>query len=111
MREGIMLGYENHASAYRILRLQDNQVVISRHAKLGETYFPTLLPPLNSTKLHNLISPISLNPFNPHTETIRNVSDKDDSCSEWEDEFHDAMEEIPQRMIRVIGPRHPNLIT
>ncbi|MBW0487248.1 hypothetical protein O181_026963, partial [Austropuccinia psidii MF-1] len=27
--EGIMLGYENHASAYRILRLQDRRVVIS----------------------------------------------------------------------------------
>ncbi|MBW0559536.1 hypothetical protein O181_099251 [Austropuccinia psidii MF-1] len=35
----------------------------------------------------------------------------DDSCSEWEDEFHDAVEEIPQRRIRIIGPRHPTLIT
>ncbi|MBW0552307.1 hypothetical protein O181_092022 [Austropuccinia psidii MF-1] len=110
MWEGIMLGYENHASAYRILRLQDKQVVISRHVKFNETYFPNLLPPLNSTKLHNPISPISLNPLNPHTESIRNGTDKNDSCSEWEDEFHGAMEEIPQRRIRVIGPRHQTLI-
>ncbi|MBW0575525.1 hypothetical protein O181_115240 [Austropuccinia psidii MF-1] len=93
--EGIMLGYENHASAYRILRLQDKRVVISRHVKPDETYFPNLLPPLNSTKLHNPISLISLNPLNPQTESIRNFTDKNDSCSEWEDEFHDAMEEIP----------------
>ncbi|MBW0524908.1 hypothetical protein O181_064623 [Austropuccinia psidii MF-1] len=111
MWEGIMLGYENHASVYRILRLQDNQVVISRHVKFNETYIPTPLPPLNSRKSHNPISPISLNPLNTHTETIRNVADKDDSCSEWEDEFHNAMEEIPQRWIRVIGPRNPTLIT
>ncbi|MBW0532863.1 hypothetical protein O181_072578 [Austropuccinia psidii MF-1] len=109
--EGIMLVYENHALAYRILRLQDKQVVISRHVKFDETYFPNLLPPLNSTKLHNLISPISLNPLNPQTESIRNVTYKNDSCSEWEDELHDAMEEIPQRRIRVISPRHPTLIT
>ncbi|MBW0550843.1 hypothetical protein O181_090558 [Austropuccinia psidii MF-1] len=103
--------YENHASAYRILRLQDKQVVISRHVLFNETYFLNLLPPLNSTKLHNPISLISLNPLNPHTESIRNVADKDDSCSEWEDKFHNAMEEIPKRRIRVIGPRHPTLIT
>ncbi|MBW0516877.1 hypothetical protein O181_056592 [Austropuccinia psidii MF-1] len=59
--EGIMLGYENQASAYRISRLQDKRV--------------------------------------------------DDSCSEWEDEFHDAVEGIPQRRIRIIGPRHATLIT
>ncbi|MBW0510480.1 hypothetical protein O181_050195 [Austropuccinia psidii MF-1] len=106
-----MLGYENHASAYRILRLQDKIVVILRHVKLDETYFPNLLPPLNSMKLHNPISPISLNLLNPHTESIRNVADENDSCSEWEDEFHNAMEKIPQRRIRVIGPRHQTLIT
>ncbi|MBW0483825.1 hypothetical protein O181_023540 [Austropuccinia psidii MF-1] len=30
---------------------------------------------------------------------------------EWEEEFHNTMEEIPQRRIRVIGPRHLTLIT
>ncbi|MBW0529576.1 hypothetical protein O181_069291 [Austropuccinia psidii MF-1] len=84
---------------------------ISRHVNFDETYFPNLLPPLNPTKLHNPISPISPNPLNPQTESIRNVTDKNDSGSEWEDELHDAMEEIPQRRIRVIGPSHPTLIT
>ncbi|MBW0530709.1 hypothetical protein O181_070424 [Austropuccinia psidii MF-1] len=51
--EGIMNSYENHTSAYSISRLQDNQVVISRHVKFDESYFPTLLPPPNSTILHN----------------------------------------------------------
>ncbi|MBW0461004.1 hypothetical protein O181_000719 [Austropuccinia psidii MF-1] len=60
-------------------------------------------------KLHNPIS--LLNPLSPHTETDRNPADKDDTCSEWEDELHDAMEELPQRRIRVIVPRHPTLIT
>ncbi|MBW0523617.1 hypothetical protein O181_063332 [Austropuccinia psidii MF-1] len=106
-----MLGYENHASAYRILRLQDKQVVISRHVKSDETYFPNLLPPLNPTKLHKPISPISPNLLILQTESVRNVTDKNDSCSKWEGEFHNAMEEIPQRRIRVIGPRHPTLIT
>ncbi|MBW0483826.1 hypothetical protein O181_023541 [Austropuccinia psidii MF-1] len=95
MWEGIMLGYENHPSGYRILRLQEKQVVISRHVKFDETYLPNLLPPLSPTKLHNPISPISSNPLNTQTESVRNVTDKNDSFSEWEEEFHNAMEEIP----------------
>ncbi|MBW0564191.1 hypothetical protein O181_103906 [Austropuccinia psidii MF-1] len=71
--EGIMLGYENQASAYRILRLQDNSL-------------------------------------RPHSE-FSDIADESDSCSERKDEFHDAVEEMPQRRIRIIGPRHPTLIT
>ncbi|MBW0491102.1 hypothetical protein O181_030817 [Austropuccinia psidii MF-1] len=109
--EGIMLGYENHASAYRILILQDRRVVISRHVKFDETYFPNLIPPLNTTKTLNPIPPISANSLNSHKECNDMIADVDDSCSEWEDEFHDTVEEMPQRRIRVIGPRHPTLIT
>ncbi|MBW0473124.1 hypothetical protein O181_012839 [Austropuccinia psidii MF-1] len=108
--EGIILGYENQASAYRILRLQDKRVVISRHVKFNETYFPNLLPPLKSENSLNPIPPIPLSSLRPHSES-NDIVDKSDSCSEWEDEFHDTVEEMPQRRIRSIGPRHPTLIT
>ncbi|MBW0480414.1 hypothetical protein O181_020129 [Austropuccinia psidii MF-1] len=109
--EGIMLGYENQASAYQILRLQDKRVVISRNVKLNETNFPNLLPPLNSKKLPHPVPMISPKAPNPYAEPDSIVADEDDSYSDREDEFHDTVEEIPQRRIRIIGPRHPTLIT
>ncbi|MBW0473125.1 hypothetical protein O181_012840 [Austropuccinia psidii MF-1] len=102
-----MLGYENQASVYRILRLQDKQVAISRHVKFDETYFPNLLPPLKSENSLNPIPLISPSSLRPHSES-NDIADESDSCSEREDEFHDAVEEMPQRRIRIIGPRHPN---
>ncbi|MBW0544368.1 hypothetical protein O181_084083 [Austropuccinia psidii MF-1] len=69
-----------------------------------------LLPSPSPTKTLNPISPIPANPLYSPTEPVGEVTDENDSCSECEEEFHDAMEEIPQRRIKIIGPRHPTLI-
>ncbi|MBW0483989.1 hypothetical protein O181_023704 [Austropuccinia psidii MF-1] len=37
-----MLGYENNNSLYRILRLTDRKILISRHVKFDESVFPSL---------------------------------------------------------------------
>ncbi|MBW0569801.1 hypothetical protein O181_109516 [Austropuccinia psidii MF-1] len=39
--EGILLGYENDSS-YRILRLSDKKVVISKHVRFNELIFPEI---------------------------------------------------------------------
>ncbi|MBW0493301.1 hypothetical protein O181_033016 [Austropuccinia psidii MF-1] len=64
-----------------------------------------------STKLPHPVPTISPKALNPYAEPNNIVADEDDSYSDREDEFHDAVEEIPQRRIRIIGPRHPTLIT
>ncbi|MBW0503144.1 hypothetical protein O181_042859 [Austropuccinia psidii MF-1] len=38
--EGVFLGYENNGSAYRILRLKDKKVIITRHASFNKNIFP-----------------------------------------------------------------------
>ncbi|MBW0540998.1 hypothetical protein O181_080713 [Austropuccinia psidii MF-1] len=90
--------------------MQDKRVVISRHVKFDETYFPSLLPSLSSTKTLNPILPIPTNTLYSPTKPVGEVTDENDSCSECEEEFHGAMEEKPQRRIKIIGPRHPTLI-
>ncbi|MBW0500216.1 hypothetical protein O181_039931 [Austropuccinia psidii MF-1] len=40
--EGILLGFENDNSSYRILRLRDKKVVVTRHALFIEDNFPLL---------------------------------------------------------------------
>ncbi|MBW0548016.1 hypothetical protein O181_087731 [Austropuccinia psidii MF-1] len=37
---GVLLGYENDNSAYRILRLSDKKVLISKHVRFDESNFP-----------------------------------------------------------------------
>ncbi|MBW0484795.1 hypothetical protein O181_024510 [Austropuccinia psidii MF-1] len=40
--DGIFLGYENEASSFRILRLMDQKIIISRHVVFDEENFPFL---------------------------------------------------------------------
>ncbi|MBW0567205.1 hypothetical protein O181_106920 [Austropuccinia psidii MF-1] len=85
--DGIFLGYENEASSYRILRILDKKIVIS------------LIQDMEKDLQNN----ISANENNLNT-------DVPSSEDENEDVFIDALEQQPQR-IRVIGPRHPTLIS
>jgi hypothetical protein len=39
---GILVGYENEGSVYRILRLRDRKLIKTRHAKFDESTFPKL---------------------------------------------------------------------
>ncbi|MBW0463020.1 hypothetical protein O181_002735 [Austropuccinia psidii MF-1] len=40
--EGVFIGYENDGSAYRILRLKDKKVIITRHASFNKNIFPEI---------------------------------------------------------------------
>jgi hypothetical protein len=39
---GILVGFENEGSVYRILRLRDKKLVKTRHAKFDESVFPKI---------------------------------------------------------------------
>ncbi|MBW0460937.1 hypothetical protein O181_000652 [Austropuccinia psidii MF-1] len=100
-----MLGYENHSFPYRILRVSDKWVIINRNVKLYENAFPDLtpLPTQKPPNAQNL-------PYH-HSSVNENSSDESDDFSLLEEELHDKLEEQPTQRIRVIGPRHPTLIT
>ncbi|MBW0582486.1 hypothetical protein O181_122201 [Austropuccinia psidii MF-1] len=109
--EDILLRYENHALAYRILRISDKRVIISRHVKFDESCFPALIyspikNPLNTRILH-FFSNLPFYCSSTHGDTANEVDD----CSVVEEVFHDDLEEQPTQRIRVIGPRHPTLIS
>ncbi|MBW0537778.1 hypothetical protein O181_077493, partial [Austropuccinia psidii MF-1] len=82
--EGIFLGYENNGSSYRILRSRDQAVVISRKD----------------------------NEPNAMTQSESNTEQVDQPSEEAEDpESPSETLEAPPSRIRVIGPRHPTLIS
>ncbi|MBW0472034.1 hypothetical protein O181_011749 [Austropuccinia psidii MF-1] len=108
--EGILLGYENHALAYRILRISYKRVIISRHVKFDESCFTSLISspmknPLN-TQILDLFSNLPFYCSSTHEGTANEVDD----CSVAGEEFHNALEEQPMQRISIIGPRHPTLI-
>ncbi|MBW0495210.1 hypothetical protein O181_034925 [Austropuccinia psidii MF-1] len=107
--EGIFLGYINQATAYRVLRKVDNTVIISRHVKFEESVFPALSTDFPNVPLQFPIFNFSFR--NDHWNLSADTSDLSSDSATEGDVFHDALEELPARRIRVIGPRHPTLIS
>ncbi|MBW0535199.1 hypothetical protein O181_074914, partial [Austropuccinia psidii MF-1] len=127
--EGILLGYTNENTAYRILRLCDRKVIISRHVIFDESTFPSLKNRSSSFDSALLIP--------EYQEAVTEVVDETrsvnmgqvdeilpiepilDEPSRMVDEIQDSSEiaasdqdrpACPSR-IKVIGPRHPTLIS
>ncbi|MBW0541029.1 hypothetical protein O181_080744 [Austropuccinia psidii MF-1] len=117
--EGILLGFINDNSAYRILRLRDKAVVITRHALFIEDKFPSLDDRPN------------VSTFSRWVEIDQEDDDTFFDCEEVEpEEFNELntsgtsspadQAQIPEsstsrypdahRKIKVIGPQHPTLI-
>ena len=66
-----MLGYENELSSYRILRLRDRKIIITKHVDFIETSYPGL-EPLRSNAMTN---PFELQRFQdlPQTEVKEEI--------------------------------------
>ncbi|MBW0465741.1 hypothetical protein O181_005456 [Austropuccinia psidii MF-1] len=91
--------------------MQDRGVVISRHVRFDETCFPAITRSLttNTAKEQHLNPLLNLPTYN--TNLNKTSNDKDDICSEWEEQFHDDIVEQHSRRIRVLAPRHFTLIS
>ncbi|MBW0480159.1 hypothetical protein O181_019874 [Austropuccinia psidii MF-1] len=126
--EGIFLGYENENTSYRILRLHDSKIIITRNATFNEKIFPRINSGSNTapeeTKWAFLTSNTELinEDGNEHlTEEMEGIEEFPTSeslgVSVMEDEvlsddLNGNSSEIPnQSRIKIIGPRHPTLIT
>ncbi|MBW0473209.1 hypothetical protein O181_012924 [Austropuccinia psidii MF-1] len=113
--DGILLGYENDVSSYWILRTHDQKIIISKHVIFDEVRFP-LLPShfQNNIKIFNafpgLIQTSQDKSLNDQPKDNFHNIELISSDNEDEDSFVDELEQKPQR-IRVIGPRHPTLIS
>ncbi|MBW0500268.1 hypothetical protein O181_039983 [Austropuccinia psidii MF-1] len=107
--EGIILGYANQALAYRILRLADKLVVISRHVKFDESSFPSLAVDTPSVPME--FPYVIFLGENKEISLEADTGDLTPKSTPEEDVFHDALEELPVKRINVIGPGNPTLIT
>ncbi|MBW0511149.1 hypothetical protein O181_050864 [Austropuccinia psidii MF-1] len=104
-----MLGYANQASAYRILRMADKSVVISRHIKFDESIFPSLA--VNPQSIPMKFPYVIFAGENGEKCLEADTGNLTPNSTPEEDVFHDALEELPVRGIKVIGPQNPTLIT
>ncbi|MBW0553297.1 hypothetical protein O181_093012 [Austropuccinia psidii MF-1] len=102
--DGIFLGYENEASSYRILRVSDQKVIISKHLIFDKNKFPSLS---SQTQPMEDITKILLFPRQSTEEETNNDSNMEDSSSsvdsaslenEREEIFVDALEQQPKRI-------------
>ncbi|MBW0561265.1 hypothetical protein O181_100980 [Austropuccinia psidii MF-1] len=107
--EEIMLGYENQASAYWILRKADRSLVISRHVKFDESLFPS--PAVNPPSVPMRFPYVIFADENEKKSLEDDTGNSTPNSTPEEDVFHDALEELPLRRIKVIGPQHPTLIS
>ncbi|MBW0536457.1 hypothetical protein O181_076172 [Austropuccinia psidii MF-1] len=121
--EGVLLGFENNNSSYRILRLRDKKVVVTRHALFIEDHFPSLDKGSDCTNCSRWVDIGDENDisFDCNEDAIENI----DSQTPPEDHHDVAIQESPSSAIEqaceglapnnpckitVIGPRHPTLI-
>ncbi|MBW0465072.1 hypothetical protein O181_004787 [Austropuccinia psidii MF-1] len=93
--EGIFLGYENDMSSYRILQLSDKKVFVSRHVICNESVFPFLTSSKIGSRLAESLGLVDES--QPPDEPV-NIP-----CS--------PVIPLLRSCIKVIGPRHPALIT
>ncbi|MBW0494009.1 hypothetical protein O181_033724 [Austropuccinia psidii MF-1] len=109
--EGIFLGSTNKTTAYWVLRVVDKAVIISRHVKFDESVFPSFSINSTNTPLQFPVFNFSFKDIHQNQNSDSDTSYLPSDSATKEDVFHDALEELPAWRIRVIGPRHPTLIS
>ncbi|MBW0505866.1 hypothetical protein O181_045581, partial [Austropuccinia psidii MF-1] len=121
--EGILLGFVNDNSAYKILRIRDKSVIITRHAYFVEDNFPSLsaTPDIDDCSRWVEIDEEDNEAFYD-CEEIEPQHSNDSSDTHSVDtspsfELAPQTSESPEpchpenpRKIRVIGPQHPTII-
>ncbi|MBW0538984.1 hypothetical protein O181_078699 [Austropuccinia psidii MF-1] len=109
--EGMFIGYTNQKKAFWVLRVVDKAVIISRDVKFDESVFPAFSINSTNTPLQFPVFNFSFKDNHQNQNLDADTSDLPSDSTTKGDVFHDALEEIPALRIRVIGPRHPTLIS
>ncbi|MBW0530491.1 hypothetical protein O181_070206 [Austropuccinia psidii MF-1] len=140
---GVLLGYENDNSSYRVLRLSNRKILISKHVRFEESNFPFARssPPVNAPRAtgddNNFIVGEMGGTLRPgsaevvdelHLAEVAEAEAVDEVFSAAPDDNSTRVDESPlpsgdpniagesvanaiASQIRVIGPRHPTLIS
>ncbi|MBW0536579.1 hypothetical protein O181_076294 [Austropuccinia psidii MF-1] len=117
--DGILLGCENENSAYRILRIRDRTIAITRDALFAENHFPSI----NSNPNSDSHSDRWIDLCQERDECINNeeiltdrgsseVAEGAECLQEQGKEFaQDATPNDRPLRLRVVGPQHPTIIS
>ncbi|MBW0502615.1 hypothetical protein O181_042330, partial [Austropuccinia psidii MF-1] len=130
--EGILLGFENDNTSYRILRTLDRKVIVTRHATFNEDLFPGITgssgeltitwnsgdwPAGMVDEVHTAAS-APVDEFRADGPTPEGTASMVDESHMHREEVASTAEGIqaslppsPRPRIKVIGPWHPTLIT
>ncbi|MBW0510825.1 hypothetical protein O181_050540 [Austropuccinia psidii MF-1] len=115
--EGVLLGYENNGSSYRILKSWEQAVVISRHVVFDKITFHSISSPKTISTSPDLRSLFLYSNRNPRESTDTTlpepISEQLELPTKEEEEqesLSEALEFQPSR-IKVIDQRHPTLIS
>ncbi|MBW0534635.1 hypothetical protein O181_074350 [Austropuccinia psidii MF-1] len=132
--EGVMLGYENDNSSYRILRLSNKRILISRHVKFDKSVFPSLKQPAqlkgqseivwgdfpSETEMLDEIHPViaesvdEIRSAELAVNAQEEAQERTDECLTSSNEYNEDRNEAPRTtfpFLKVIGPRHPTLVS
>ncbi|MBW0535432.1 hypothetical protein O181_075147 [Austropuccinia psidii MF-1] len=115
---GILIGYNNDNTAYRIVRLKDSKVSVTHHATFNKQVFPKLSTTSKNTLtfFHKDINTSRTPDTETNTKTLNNsnlttATQAADSTPPADETLDTA--EWPSSaplQIRIVGPRHPTLI-
>ncbi|MBW0466666.1 hypothetical protein O181_006381 [Austropuccinia psidii MF-1] len=105
------LGYTNQTTAYRVLRVVDKALIIRRHVKFDESVFPAVSINSTNTPSQFPVFNFSFKDNHQNQNLDADTSNLPSDSATKGDVFHDSLEELPAWRIRVIGSRHPTLIS
>ncbi|MBW0557472.1 hypothetical protein O181_097187 [Austropuccinia psidii MF-1] len=120
--EGILLGYENDNTSYRILRLSGKKVVISRHVTFDKNSFPSLRDtpsePLTINWEASRTDSGLVDEAQPEEAAVVDETHSEETAAPSVNNSPVPLTEDPPgpipdqapHCIRVIGPRHPTMI-
>ncbi|MBW0509460.1 hypothetical protein O181_049175, partial [Austropuccinia psidii MF-1] len=129
--EGILLGYENDNTSYRVLCIRDRKVVVAKHVTFREDVFPSLgnpthiaepllIPLAEETVTVDEVGSVesagvgdipSFQPLGASHSPVPQIDGASSPHSEVKERLMGEPPSGPPRKIKVIGPRHPTLIS
>jgi transposase InsO family protein len=99
---GILIGFENDGSTFRILRLRDRKLVRTRHARFDETSFPSL------SDCQAFCNDDDKEIYFDSFDETSSVASENPALEE--EQITDDPADASRPTLTVIGPRHPTII-
>ncbi|MBW0539862.1 hypothetical protein O181_079577, partial [Austropuccinia psidii MF-1] len=108
---GILIGYDNNNTAYCIVRLSSSKVAVTHHVTFNENMFPVL--PSGIGNRHSIPLDFNITTSQKHNEIETETTEICEQTVPTQNIEESNNEALPaqQPRIKIIGPRHPTIIS